>query len=66
MSKLNLTNLEKALKSLDRSLSITRSQERMSAMDEALVETVRAGVIQNFEVAYELCWKYMKRWLEAL
>jgi len=30
-----------------------------------LAETVRAGVIQNFEVCYELCWKFMKRWLEA-
>lgn len=25
--------------------------------------TLKAG-IQNFEVAYELCWKFIKRWLE--
>jgi len=28
-----------------------------------LRDTLRSGVIQNFEVAYELSWKFMKRWL---
>jgi len=28
------------------------------------LDTVKAGVIQNFEVAYEQCWKFMKRWIE--
>jgi len=27
-------------------------------------ETFRSGIIQNFEIAYELCWKMMKRWIE--
>jgi len=27
-------------------------------------ETFRSGIIQNFEIAYELCWKEMKRWIE--
>ncbi len=37
----------------------------MSAFSEEAAETVRSGVIQNFEVAYEQCWKMMKRWLES-
>lgn len=32
--------------------------------DSVLRDTLRSGVIKNFEVAYELCWKYMKKWLE--
>ena len=28
-----------------------------------LRETVRAGVIQNFEVSYESSWKFIQRWL---
>jgi nucleotidyltransferase substrate binding protein (TIGR01987 family) len=27
-------------------------------------ETFRSGIIQNFEITYELCWKAMKRWIE--
>jgi nucleotidyltransferase substrate binding protein (TIGR01987 family) len=27
-------------------------------------ETFRSGIIQNFEIAYEQCWKMMKRWIE--
>ncbi|HLD45664.1 MAG TPA: HI0074 family nucleotidyltransferase substrate-binding subunit [bacterium] len=64
MKKLLLTSLKKALDTLEKSLNITNSSERMKEMDEDLAETVRAGVVQKFEVAYELCWKFMKRWLE--
>ncbi len=30
----------------------------------ALQETLRAGVIQQFEVAYEQCWKLLQRWIK--
>ncbi len=34
-----------------------------SLSDEAK-EAIKSGVIQNFEVAYESCWKYAQRWLK--
>jgi len=53
---LDLTSLEKALKSLER--GIERSQETPD--DDEL----RDSVIQRFEYTYELSWKMLKRQLE--
>ena len=58
---LELDSLKKAIGALERSLRVSDEQ---SAGSEDLVETLRAGVVQNFEVAYEQTWKMMKRWLE--
>jgi nucleotidyltransferase substrate binding protein (TIGR01987 family) len=60
---LELTSLEKAIGVLERSLRVAKEQS--GGPDADLLETLRAGVIQNFEVAYEQSWKMMKRWLEA-
>lgn len=54
--KLDLSSLEKALKSLQR--AVDRSQKAKE--DEEL----RDAVIQRFEYSYELSWKMMKRMLE--
>ena len=60
--KLELTSLESAVSSLER--SITAAAVHAAALPPDLKDTVRSGIIQNFEVAYELSWKMMKRWLE--
>ena len=56
---LDLSSFKKAVDSLDRALKVAAG--RANADQE---EVIRAGVIQNFEFTYELCWKFMKRWLE--
>lgn len=58
---LQLNSLTKSIDALERSVKVASS---LDTSDDDLWETVRAGVIQNFEVAYEQCWKMMKRWLE--
>ena len=58
---LHLNSLTKSIDALERSVNTASS---LDTSDDDLRETVRAGVIQNFEVAYEQCWKMMKRWLE--
>ena len=58
---LDITALRDAVAALERAL---RVYERAGDYDADVIETIRAGVIQSFEVAYEVAWKMMKRWLE--
>ncbi|MDN5277988.1 MAG: hypothetical protein PWR01_1953 [Clostridiales bacterium] len=60
---LELESLEKAVGSLIRAVDYASEQIAVSH-DSTQKEVLRAGVIQNFEFTYELCWKFMKRWLE--
>lgn len=60
--KLDLSSLQKAVDSLSRSLLVADRLIKGQNTDED--EVIRAGVIQNFEFTYELCWKFMQRWLE--
>jgi nucleotidyltransferase substrate binding protein (TIGR01987 family) len=61
--KLELTSLEKSIASLERSIRAADTHQGQLPAD--LNETIRSGIIQNFEVAYELSWKMMKRWIET-
>ena len=59
---LNLDSLIKSIAVLRRSLKV--AEANMDISDDDMKDTIRSGVIQNFEVAYEQCWKMMKRWLK--
>ena len=61
---LDFSSLKSAVASLRRSIAVAQSAEKMRFTSDHK-ETIRAGVIQNFEFTYELCWKFMKRWLEV-
>jgi len=60
---LDLSSLRKAVDSLGRAIKVANTMI-CGKVDTDQEEVIRAGVIQNFEFTYELCRKFMKRWLE--
>ena len=62
---LDYSSLKLAIDALHRALGVTSQGARWATFDGATQETLKAGVIQTFEVAYEQSWKMLKRWLLA-
>jgi nucleotidyltransferase substrate binding protein (TIGR01987 family) len=62
--KLDLSSLQSALASFERALKFSQKIIDDKSFSEDEKEVIKAGVIQNFEFSYELCWKFMRRWLE--
>jgi len=56
---LDITPLKNAVAVFSRSLALSEK------IEPEFYEVYRAGIIQNFEFGFELCWKFMQRWLKA-
>jgi nucleotidyltransferase substrate binding protein (TIGR01987 family) len=63
--ELDLSSFRKAIGSLQRTLQVADDEGFMSGLSDDQKDAIRAGVIQNFEFTYELCWKFMRRWLDG-
>ncbi|RMH41419.1 MAG: nucleotidyltransferase [Gammaproteobacteria bacterium] len=61
---LDLSSLKKAVTSLENVLKETGNDQFMNGLTDVQKNAMIAGAIQNFEFTYELCWKFIKRWLE--
>ncbi|ORJ62997.1 HI0074 family nucleotidyltransferase substrate-binding subunit [Geothermobacter hydrogeniphilus] len=61
---LDLSSLKKVVASLDAVLAETRNLTFMNSLTPVQKNAMIAGAIQNFEFTYELCWKFLKRWME--
>ena len=59
---LNIDSLKDAVTAFEKSINAYNANAL--SMDEDVRDTMRSGVIKNFETAYDMCWKYMKKWLE--
>jgi len=59
---LNLTSFAQSIKVLSESVEdFIQNGSNFSPVQQT---TFRSGIIQNFEIAYEQCWKALKRWIE--
>ncbi len=60
---LELAHLRDSVKALDDLVTATQDENRMSMLTDVERAGIQAGVVKNFEITYELCWKLIARWL---
>ena len=62
---LDLDSLKKAVVALNDVLAKSDDAQFMAGLDDIARNAIKSGAIQHFEFTYELCWKFIRRWLET-
>ena len=60
---LKMEILDKALKAMSSLMDKVMDEKQMSQFDDITRMGLHAGVIKHFEICYELCWKFIQRWI---
>lgn len=66
MEALDISALEKAFNSLEKTISSLENQEWFNQQQDIIQDTLIAGTIQKFEFVYELAIKMLKRQLKNI
>lgn len=61
---LELYSLKNSISALEKGIASYHRLYKIDTITSDDINTIKSGVIQNFEVAYEQSWKFMKRWIE--
>ena len=62
---LDLESLHSTVTTLAEGHERWSDEQRMAGLDRLTRFTLKSGLIKHFELAYELSWKMMRRWLMA-